>query len=152
MNKVTVKNIFVLVSVVLLLFCLVVPSYARPMMKGNTRGMQRVGDITSVLDDILPEANITEGETQDGIIGDDVPSTTTKKAVTTTTPVTTTPTTTTVPATAPTTTKAPVSSALNNAVDTARGSGLVVWGVVLAVIIAAAVVAVILMTQRKGRR
>ena len=148
MNKVTVKNILVLLTVLSLLLCMALPALALPMTRGARR-MDRDADVTSMLnDDILPDmqGNITEGETQDGIIGDDVPSTTTQR-VTTTSPVVST----TAPATS-TTERAPVSSAVNDVVDTARGSGFVVWGVVLAVIIAAAVVAIILLTSKSRRR
>ncbi len=148
MNKVTVKNILVLLTVLSLLLCMALPALALPMTRGARR-MDRDADVTSMLnDDILPDmqGNITEGETQDGIIGDDVPSTTTQR-VTTTSPVVST----TTPATS-TTERAPVSSAVNDVVDTARGSGFVVWGVVLAVIIAAAVVAIILLTSKSRRR
>ena len=150
MNKVTVKNILVLITVLSLLLCMALPAFALPMTRGNARRMDRGAEVTSAVnDDILPdmEGNITEGETQDGIIGDDVPSTTTQGKVTTTTPAVST----TAPATS-TTERAPVSSAIDDVVDTARGSGFVVWGVVLAVIIAAAVVAVIMMTSRSRRR
>ena len=147
MNKVTVKNILVLLTVLSLLLCMALPAFALPMTRG-VRRMDRSAEVTSMLnDDILPDmqGNITEGETQDGIIGDDVPTTTTRKVTTTSPAVSTT-----TPATS-TTERAPVSSAVNDVVDTARGSGFVVWGVVLAVVIAAAVVAVIVMTKPRRR-
>ena len=148
MNKVTVKKILVLLTVLSLLLCMALPAFALPMTRGARR-MDRSAEVTSMLnDDILPDmqGNITEGETQDGIIGDDVPTTTTRKVTTTSPAVSTT-----TPATSATE-RAPVSSAVNDVVDTARGSGFVVWGVVLAVVIAAAVVAVILMTSKPRRR
>ncbi len=147
MKKSTVKHALAIFAVAVLLVCMLVPAYAAfPMARDAERNVQRSATTTTVVTNDenplpMPEGNITEGETQDGIIGDDdaTVTTTTRATTTTRSPATT---------TAPTTT-----SMLEDVTDGAEsGRGFVIWGIVLALIIAAAVVAVIMMTGRSRRR
>ena len=150
MNKIKLKYVVTLACSLLLLVCMLVPSYALPMSRGAHRRMQRDIDGTSAADTLLPmpEGNITEGETEDGIIGDDIVTTEDEPAVTTT------PTTTERPAltTSPTTTT-PRTTVTTGVVEDMNGSGSgIVLGIVLAVILAGAIVAVIMMTSRGKKR
>lgn len=160
MSRSKIKHFLVFAVVCVLLLCMAVSVSARPMMQG--RGVQRDGSDVTTADELIPmpEGNITEGATDDGVIGDDDAN----SSDTTTGTVTTTAT----PTTSKTTVLPPVSSVLDDALDgatdgttdgaadgtdsTDTGSGLVVFGIIFAIIIAAAVVAVIMMTGRSKRR
>ena len=156
MNKTTKQalSIFVLM---LLFVCMLAPAHAAlPIPRDPRRNMQRDVTATSASNGEnlipMPEGNITEGETEDGIIGDDEvvtttsPKTTTKAPETTTVPKTTaTPTTTAPTTTNPATTTAPTTDGVAN------NRSFVIWGVVLALIIAAAVLSVVLMTKDRKR-
>ena len=147
MNKIKLKYVITLVVCVALMTCLLVPSYALPMSRGYRR-MQRDIEGTGAAETLLPmpEGNITEGETQDGIIGDDI-VTTEKPALTTT------PTTTERPAltTTPTTTT-PRTTVTTGVVGEVTGGNGVALGIVLAVILAGVLVAIIMMTSRGKKR
>ena len=153
MNKIKLKHVITLVFCVVLLACLLIPSYALPMTRGSHRRMQRdIEEGTSAAETLIPmpEGNITEGETQDGIIGDDVVTTTDKPTVTTAPQTTERPALTTSPTT--TIPRTTVTTGVNGVTDTASNGALAIWGIVLAVILAGAIVAVIMMTSRGKRR
>lgn len=150
MKRNKVKVILAVLLFAILSFCLLVPSYAMPSMRDGVV-TDKDGIIEGDTPDItlpkvtLPEGNgsmTPDGDGTDNSDGADIitPDGTSGNATTTKSPVTSSPITN-------NTTRAPSSSMA----ETEDGRGIAIWGIVLAVIIAGAVIAIIYLTVSKKR-